>query len=194
MNATIPKHPLGRSVIRDIILDWPEPPVPFPKRVGLPSSPAWPLLMTPFRGGYQSMFDPATGMFHWRDFPPTWNSYMPQTEFVLMGETYQTGGQHYLARFLLNKIPGMDFAPTAEMFGINDTGQVDKNASQRSYNVVNLGPQPSEVVVPQIYQVNSPETLNKYLKVYHDQGILGALCRGLESGCLDPQFIVIDPI
>jgi hypothetical protein len=60
--------------------------------------------------------------------------------------------------------------------------------------VVNLPKQPPEVLVPQMYQVNSKETLNKYLKSFHDKGCLGAICRGLDTGCSDPQYIVIDPI
>lgn len=194
MSHLIATHPVRRKIVRDIILDWPAPPVPFPKRSYLPATPAWPLLMTPWRGGFQSMFDPATGMFHWKDYPPVWNTFTPESEVVLMGETYDPEGQDYLKRLLYNRLPGHNLPPTTQHFLVNDTGQVDLNASQRSYNVVNLGPQPSEVNVPQIYQVNSPDTLNKYLKCYHDQGYVGAICRGLEAGCSDPQFIVIDPL
>jgi hypothetical protein len=190
------KHKLRKKIVRDIILEWPDPPVPFPKRVALPESPTWPLLMAPFYGGFQAMFDPKTGMFHWNDFPPTWNYYSPNTEHVLMGETYHPNAPapEYILKYMLNVFADTDFVLDPSKFSVNDTGQTDKNASPRSYNVVNLGEQPPEVTVPQIYQVNSPETLNKYLKAYHDKGILGAICRPLDSDCSDDQYIVISPI
>jgi hypothetical protein len=193
---TQPAHSLRRKIIRDIIIEWPDPPVPFPKRVPLPAEPPWPLLMAPWRGGFQAMYDPATQMLHWRDYPPTWPYYPVESPYVLMGETfrYDMRAPEVAIKYLLNNLAGTDFPLSAALFGINDTGQTDRNASQRSYNVVNLGPQAPEVVVPQMYQVTSKETLNKYLKSFRDQGAVGAICRGLESGCSDSQFIVTDPL
>lgn len=185
---------IRKKIIRDIILDWPEPPVPFPKRVALPENPVWPLLVAPWRGGFQAMFDPATGFFHWRDYPPTWNEYTPKSDYILMGETISPDGQDYLERWLYNKLPGHDLPPTTKNFQVNDTGETDRNAVQRAGHIVNLGPQPGEVIIPQIYQASDAASLNKYLKSFRDQGIPGAICRGLDSGCSDPQFIVVDLI
>jgi hypothetical protein len=113
-----------------------------------------------------------------------------------MGETFRDDmlAPEFAIKYILNNVAGTDFPLQAGSFQINDTGQTDRNASQRSYNVVNLPRQAQEVIVPQIYQANSLETLNKYLKDFKAKGCVGAICRGLDTGCSDPQYIVIDPI
>jgi hypothetical protein len=184
--------------LRDIILDWPEPPVPFPKRIALPEDPPFPLLMAPYRGGFQCMYDPTTDLFHWPHAPPLWMYFEVKSPYVLMGETFRPEmlAPEYLIKYLLNNLAGTDFQLSASFFQINDTGEQDKNGTVRAGHVVNLAyaGNPPEVYIPTMYQASSPETFNKYLQSFQQQGLLGTICRPLDPGPSEDQFIALNSI
>jgi len=181
---------------RRITLDWPDPPIAFQDI--LPTwEPKFPALMIPWGGGRQIIYNLDTEETYWRQTPPAWWVY-PSTTTHLAGEEYRpgmTGIGFSFARFINIKFPGTDgIQIDTPLWLINDVYQPDRTAMQRSYALVNLGPQPEGVDIPQVVQVSDKANFNKYLQAFKDGGFIGALVRDLNDTYHDPQYGVVEAL
>ena len=179
--------------LRDITLDWPDPPIAFQK-IEFNWSPTFPVLLFPFGGGRQIIYSVDDQQTFWERVPPVWWHY-PNTSAHLNGEEYRAamGRLRYTYWFIQNQ-QGANHPLDAATWLVNDVYSATADANSRAYSLVNLGPQPAGVAIARPVQVNSVETFNKYLLEMQDDGFLGALIRPLDHLYGQTQHAALRPI
>jgi hypothetical protein len=179
--------------LRDITLDWPDPPIAF-QPIDFNWQPAFPVLLFPWGCGRQLIYSVDDQQTFFEKIPPLWWLY-PNTPAHLNGEEYRPdmGRIRYSYWFIKNQLGG-DHLLEAGSWLVNDYYDPALDANTRASKLVNLGAQPAGVVVARPVQVNSVETFNKYLLQMHDDGFLGALIRPLDHLYGQTQYAALRPL
>jgi hypothetical protein len=185
--------PRRGRIIREIILDWPEPPIAF-QPIRFDWSPVFPVLLFPWGAGRQLIYSTDDQNTYWERIPPSWWLY-PNTTRHLNGEEYRPSmGRIKYAWYFIKGWEDASVEIPAASWMVNDVYDPTADANSRAYQLVNLPAQPEGVIVTRPVQVNSVETFNKYLRQMQDDGFLGTLIRPLTHLYGQTQYAALRPL
>jgi len=181
---------------RSITVEWPDPPMEWPDYQPITHEDVqYPTLLIPTGLGRQLIYNKDDQQTFWKKVPPAW-WYYPNTNVHLYGEEFRPdmGAVEFWVTFVYNMTQAgwaNPITPSDPLWLINDIYQPTLDAAQRAYAMVNLGPQPQGVGIAKIYQVNSADTLDKYLTQFAEGGFKAAIIRDLHHKIGETQHVCL---
>jgi hypothetical protein len=196
----------GEICIGETCFTWPDPSCGFKPQIIGWKRPVFPCVMLGGNWGRQLIFEQENGQTYFEnDAPVAWFS--PETGMYPFagGEEVVEGFEDRRVRSIAIKynlmvayglIPGTGVNIPAAEFHLNDLYMdAEATAFSRSVYMSNLpAPQPSGVTVAKIFQANSVETFNTYLKQFQAEGWKGAWARPNNAVWTDTEYFVSEPL